>query len=65
MAIRGEFRSKARTVTNGGEIAHIERFGEIIGIIEEGLISLLVWKWSTDMIMGVITMEIGVILIIN
>ena len=44
---------------------HIAHFQEIIGIIEDGLIVLLVKKWSMDTIIRIITISVGVIPIIN
>ena len=65
MIIRGEFRSWAETMTEEGEMIHIEHFRAIIGLIEEGLIALLVMMWKMKKIMGVISMKIGGILITN
>ena len=64
MVIRGGFRRKARTETAEGEMTHIEHPQEIIiGIIKEGLIALLVRKWSIDMTMRIIEVAIMIILI--
>ena len=65
MATREELRRKESTAANGREVILIDHFLDVIGIIKEGLVVLLEEKWSTNMIMGVITMEIGVILIIK
>ena len=65
MIIRGEFRTHARTVATEGEMIRIEHVIEIIGLIEDGLIVLLAMMRKMEKIMSVITMEIGIILIIN
>ena len=44
-------------------MAPVEHFREIIGIVEKGLIALLVKKWNMNTTVGTITMAIGVILI--
>ena len=46
MVIRGAFHSPAEPITEEGEMAHIEHFREIIGLIKEGLIVMLVMKWG-------------------
>ena len=61
MVIRGEFRTQAATMTEEGEMIHIERRCEIIGLVEEGLIARL----AMGGIMRIISMGIWVILIIN
>ena len=47
MIIRGEFRSQAETMPEG-EMANIEHFREMVGLIKEGLIVMLVMKWGEE-----------------
>ena len=61
MIIHGRFRIKEIAAAKEEAIIRVGNFSAIIGIIEEGLISMLVKKWKT--IMGIIAMGRGVILI--
>ena len=50
MIVIEELSKKEGTAKKESEVGIIEHFIDIIGIIEEGLIALLVKKWSTIMI---------------
>ena len=67
MIIHGEclIQEETSTLEEGGEMIHIEEhFREIIGLIDDGLIAMLVGKYGISRIMMIILMNIGVILII-
>ena len=65
MIIRLEFRREESKAVKEEEMAPVEHFRETVGIVKEVLIVLLFWKWNTNTMVGIMTMRIMVIPIID